>query len=90
MEAITPYLNVEVAGICLLIGSVIKTRLDFVNNNYIPIILSIIGIVLNIGLNNDISFNICLSGFVSGLMSTSVHQLYKTTAKSSSVDIPRQ
>lgn len=90
MEAITPYLNVEVAGICLLIGSVIKSRFDFINNNYIPIILSIIGIVLNIGLNNDISFNICLSGFVSGLMSTSVHQLYKTTAKSSNVDIPRQ
>lgn len=89
MEAITPYLNVEVAGICLLIGSVIKTRLYFVNNDLIPIILAILGVFLNIGLNNDISFNICLSGFVSGLMSTSVHQLYKSTAKSSNVDTPK-
>lgn len=89
MEVLTPYLNLEVAGICLLIGSVIKSRLYFINNNYIPVILSIVGILINIGLNNDINFNICLSGFVSGLMSTSVHQLYKTTAKNSNVDVPK-
>ena len=42
-----------------------------------------------IGLNNDINFNICLSDFVSCLINTSVHQLYKTIAKNSNVDSSR-
>ncbi|MBU0279224.1 phage holin family protein [Gemella sp. zg-1178] len=77
MDFLTPYINAEIVAFCLLFGNVLKNNLGFVNNRFIPFILGLIGVLLNIGFKNDVDFLIVLSGFVSGLLSTSLHQGYK-------------
>lgn len=66
-----------VLGICLCVGYVIKTSLDFIPNKYIPLIMSILGIVTNVLINKGISGEIFLSGMFSGLASTGLHQTFK-------------
>lgn len=66
-----------IVGICLCIGYVIKSSLDFIPNKYIPLIMLIIGLVINIWLNNSISPDIVLGGMFSGLSSTGLHQIFK-------------
>ena len=76
MDIIAPYVNLEVVAFCLLFGNVLKNNLGFISK-YIPLILGVVGVLLNIGFNNDITFTIGFSGFISGLFSTSIHQVYK-------------
>jgi hypothetical protein len=45
------YINLVVLGICLCIGYVIKTSLDFIPNKYIPLIMLLIGTTVNIVVN---------------------------------------
>ena len=42
------YLVLAVVGVCLCLGYVIKTSLDFIPNKYIPLIMAVIGIALNV------------------------------------------
>ena len=66
-----------IVGICLCIGYVIKTSIPKVNNSLIPMILSIVGILINIWFNHAINRSIILGGIFSGLASTGLHQLFK-------------
>lgn len=69
------YVNVLVLGICLCIGYVIKTSLDFINNKYIPVIMLIIGVFVNILINiPEINASVMLSGMFSGLSSTGLYE----------------
>lgn len=77
MDILNGYIDLQVAGFCLLFGNVLKNNLTFIRNDYIPLILGIVGIVLNVGFKGCFSFECIFSGFVSGLLSTSVHQIYK-------------
>ena len=77
MDILNGYIDLQVAGFCLLFGNVLKNNLSFVKNDYIPLILGALGIVLNVGFKGCFSFECILSGFVSGLFSTSIHQIYK-------------
>lgn len=65
-----------IVGICLCVGYVIKHSLTFVKNKYIPLIMAILGIVINIWINMGISPDILFTGMVSGLASTGLHQLF--------------
>ena len=71
------YIVLLVVGICVCIGYVIKTSFDFINNKYIPCIMTILGCVLNIWVAGDISPEIILGGMLSGLASTGLHQTFK-------------
>ena len=69
------YINVVVLGICLCIGYVIKTSLDFIGNKYIPVIMLIIGTGINIIVNfPQINAAIILGGMISGLASTGLYE----------------
>ncbi|WMJ90611.1 phage holin family protein [Anaerocolumna sp. MB42-C2] len=69
------YINVVVLGICLCIGYVIKTSLDFIGNKYIPVIMLIIGTGINIIVNfPQINATIILGGMISGLASTGLYE----------------
>lgn len=90
LGVLSNYTVVVVMGICLCVGYVIKNSLDFIPNKYIPLIMAMLGIVLNlINCCGDIitNFNtvgigplllqIILSGAMSGLSSTGVYEAFK-------------
>ena len=49
-----------IVGICLCVGYVIKTSIPKVNNSLIPMILSILGLLINIWINSSINPSIVL------------------------------
>ena len=72
------YINVIVLGICLCVGYVIKSSLDFIPNKYIPLIMFVLGTVLSIIFSiPEINGSVILTGMISGLASTGVHELFK-------------
>ena len=70
-----------IVGICLCVGYVIKTSVPKVDNSLIPMILSILGLLINIWINHDINPSIVLGGLFSGLASTGFHQMFKNLIK---------
>ena len=70
-----------IVGICLCVGYVIKTSIPKVNNSLIPMILSILGLLINIWINSSINPSIVLGGLFSGLASTGLHQVFKNLIK---------
>ena len=70
-----------IVGICLCVGYVIKTSMPKVNNSLIPMILSILGLLINIWINHAINPSIVLGGLFSGLASTGLHQMFKNLIK---------
>ena len=78
LSFLSEFINLGILGICLCIGYVIKTSLDFIPNKYIPLIMLILGAVLGIITNlNDLSINTVLTGMVSGLASTGMYEMFK-------------
>lgn len=66
-----------IVGICLCVGYVIKTSIPKIDNKYIPLIMAILGLILNVWINLNITPEIMLGGMFSGLVSTGLHQVYK-------------
>lgn len=64
---------------CLIVGYCIKhiTWLDKISNEYIPMILTILGAILGCMAKETIDFNTIVFGAFSGLVSTGLHQLFK-------------
>lgn len=62
---------------CVLVGYIIKTTPTFakVANNYIPLIVTLLGAVLG-AVINGVSIEAIVYGAVSGLASTGLHQLF--------------
>ena len=78
MEILNDYIVIVVMAICLCIGYVIKNSLDFIPNKYIPLIMGILGVVLNTWLNGfGFTPNILLGGLASGLASTGAFEAVK-------------
>ena len=72
------YVIIIVVGICLCIGYIIKKSARFIPNKYIPLIMGILGVILNVWLNSfAFTPEILLGGLFSGLASTGMHQLFK-------------
>lgn len=75
---ITEYAVPIIVGICLCIGYVIKNIVTSEKvNKYIPLIMAILGVGLNIWINMDFTPAILLGGLISGLASTGLHQAFK-------------
>lgn len=71
------YLVLVVVGICLCVGYVIKHSLDFIPNKYIPLIMLLLGTIVNILMNlSNINAEVVLAGMLSGLASTGLHQVF--------------
>ena len=71
------YVVLVVVGICLCIGYVLKNSFPKLDNKYIPLIMAILGVVLNIWISKEITPDILLAGMISGLSSTGLHQTFK-------------
>ena len=79
MEFLNDFLVLIVVGICLCLGYLIKHTIpnDKVNR-FIPLIVAVVGVFLNVWLNGfAFSPEILLGGLFSGLASTGMHQLFK-------------
>lgn len=76
MEFLDEYVVALIMGICFCVGYVIKHSFSFIDNKYIPAIMLVLGVVLNVWAN-DFSFTpvILLQGMASGLASTGLHEL---------------
>lgn len=83
MEFLNDYMVLIVIGICLCVGYVIKNLIPSEKiDKFIPLIMAILGVGLNIWLN-DFAFtpDILLGGLASGLASTGMHQAFKQFLK---------
>lgn len=79
MEFLKDYMVLIVIGICLCVGYVIKNLIPSDKaNKFIPLIMAVLGVVLNVWLNKfSLTPDILLAGLVSGLASTGMHQAFK-------------
>lgn len=74
---ISEYAVPVIVGICICVGYIIKSSFSSIDNKYIPLIMSILGVVLNVWINMNITPEIILAGMFSGLASTGLHQIFK-------------
>ncbi|MHB1314502.1 MAG: phage holin family protein [Christensenellales bacterium] len=78
MEVIQTYSVPVIMGICLCVGYIIKHSLDFIPNKYIPFIVGLMGLVINIFFHLEaVTPDVILSGMFSGLSSTGFHSMFK-------------
>lgn len=70
------YFVVVVVVACLVVGYLIKTSFDFIQNKYIPTILAVLGAVLN-AIIGGVSVETIVYGALMGLASTGLHQAFK-------------
>lgn len=79
MEFLTEYSVPVIVGICLCVGFILKNVITTDKiNKFIPLIVTVIGVVVNSWLNAwTVTPEILLSGMFSGLASTGMHQLFK-------------
>jgi hypothetical protein len=83
MEFLSRYVVVIVLAICLCLGYIIKHSINFIPNKFIPLILAVIGTILNVWIN-DWTFTpeILLGGLASGLASTGAFEMIRNLAGS--------
>ena len=72
------YIVPVILGTCLAVGFILKNIVttDAVNR-YIPLIVAVIGVALNVWINNTFTAEVLFGGLVSGLASTGLHQIFK-------------
>lgn len=78
MEILSRYVVLLVLAICLCLGYIIKHSITFIPNKYIPLIMGVAGVVLNLWLNSwTFTPEVLLGGLASGLASTGTHELVR-------------
>ena len=78
LSILQDYVVIIVMGICMCVGYIIKaiTSAQAVTR-YIPLIMGVLGLLLNMWVNWDITPEILLGGLVSGLASTGLYEAIK-------------
>jgi len=78
MEILSQYVVVIVMAICLAVGYIIKHSLNFLPNKYIPLVMAVLGTVLNMWVNLwTFTPEILLGGLASGLAATGAFELVR-------------
>lgn len=81
MEILSNFIVVLVMAICLSIGYIIKHSLNFISNKYIPLILGVIGVIINIWVNKAFTPEVLLGGLASGLAATGAFEAVRNVKK---------
>ena len=67
-----------IVGICLCVGYIVKNVIPNEDlNRYIPLIMGVLGVGLNVWINGAFTAEILLGGLFSGLASTGLYELFK-------------
>ena len=78
MGILSQYVVLIVLGIFLCLGYVIKHSITFIPNKYIPLIMAVVGTILNVWMNGwNFTPEILLGGLASGLASTGAFELVR-------------
>lgn len=79
MDFLNKFMVLIVIGICLCVGYILKHLITTKKiNKFIPLIMAVLGVVLNMWLNGfAFTPEILLGGLASGLASTGLHQAFK-------------
>lgn len=78
MEFLNEYMMPVILGICLCVGFIVKLWVEDIDNKYIPTIVTVLGVILSAWISNwIITPEVILTGLISGLASTGMHQLFK-------------
>ena len=81
MEVLSQYVVLIVMAICLAIGYIIKHFLPM-ENKWIPLIMGILGILLNTWVNSwAFTPDILLGGLASGLAATGAFEMVRNVTK---------
>ena len=80
LEFLNDYIVLIVVGICLCVGYILKNVVTTEKvNRFIPLIMGLLGIVLNVWVNSfAFTPEVLLGGLFSGLASTGLYELFKT------------
>lgn len=77
IEFLSDFMIPVIVGICLLVGYIVKHWIKDVDNKIIPTLCAVLGVLLAIWVNwGNITPEVILSGLVSGLASTGLHQAF--------------
>ena len=72
------YISVIVVGICLGVGYILKHVISTNKiNKWIPLIMGVLGVIINVWLNCSFTPQILLVGLISGLSSTGFYETFK-------------
>ena len=78
MEVLQNYLVPVIVVLCLIVGYIIKHWVKDADNKIIPTVVTVVGIVAAVAMNwGAVTVEIIVSGAVSGLASTGLHQMFK-------------
>lgn len=78
IEFLTEYMTPVIVGLCLVVGYIVKHWIKDVDNKFIPTICAVLGVLMAVWMNwGAITPEVLLTGALSGLVSTGLHQLLK-------------
>lgn len=78
LEFLIEYAVPLIVGICLCVGYILKNVVPSTKvNRYIPLIMGVLGVVINIWINAAFTPAILLGGLFSGLASTGMYEAFK-------------
>lgn len=75
LTLLAQYFVLVVLVACLVVGYVVKKSLNFIPNKYIPLIVTVLGAVLN-PFVSGFSIEAVVYGALTGLASTGLHQAF--------------
>lgn len=74
-----------IVGICLCVGYIIKNLVPSDSiNRFIPLIMGILGVLLNFWVNQQFTAEVLLGGLFSGLASTGLYELFRNLIRGDS------
>lgn len=77
MEFLTEFSVPVIIGICLCVGYILKNIVPTDKiNKFIPLIMGVLGLGLNIWINLSVTPNVILAGLISGLASTGLYEAF--------------
>lgn len=83
MEILSQFVVLYILAICLGIGYIIKHSIKFISNDYIPLILGVIGVILNVWANGwTFTPETILGGLASGLGASGAFEFVKNISTS--------
>lgn len=72
------YVVIIVLGICLCVGYILKNLIPTDKiNRFIPLIMGVLGVLLNMWISWGVTPEIILGGLISGLASTGLYEAFR-------------
>ena len=78
ISGLKEYVVIIVLGICLCVGYILKNLIPTDKiNRFIPLIMVVLGVLLNICISWGVTPEIILGGLISGLASTGLYEAFR-------------